>query len=188
MIPVTIGMKEENRRAFIERMGNVREGLRQVYMRALNEANYGAKRLIVDDLSATINCDRGQIEARIDVEDARQVGASAQIKIREKPLISVRRLQPHQHKTGASYRPLRYGGRVFVKSGFGPRIPRLGRQIFKREGKKRLPIARVPGVSVAAVARQMDLSKKYESDVRFLFKIAARRLLIRRAFNIQRAA
>ena len=70
------------------------------------------------------------------------------------------------------------GVQVEVKKGFpkivlhafGPKISRLGKGIFIREGKSRLPIKRLLGPGAAAMLRQPEVMKKTIAFINSKFK------------------
>lgn len=81
--------------------------------------------------------------------------------------VSIRWFKPAQTKKGPATAQIRKGGsRIAYPTGFGPRIPRLGRAIFQRYGKTRFPIKQVEGVDIADILRQVGGDRQLQVSAR----------------------
>jgi hypothetical protein len=72
--------------------------------------------------------------------------------------------KPIQTAVGVSIIIYKRRGITQIRSAFGPNIPRLGHNVFKRKGKARLPIRKLPGVSVASVYLRANLLERQAAD------------------------
>ena len=89
---------------------------------------------------------------------ARLGNASARILIKNNGRPSLKEFKARQTKSGVSYKISKKAGRRKVRSAFISN--RLGGHAYKRKGKARLPIAKLLGVSVAAVYAKHRLIKR----------------------------
>lgn len=81
--------------------------------------------------------------------------------------VPIRWFSPAQPKKGVASAKIRKGGgRIEYKSGFGPRIAKLGRAIFVRTGKARFPIKAVPGVDIAEIIKQVGGERELQQSAR----------------------
>jgi hypothetical protein len=143
--------------------------IKQVLLNASNVANHFAKSKAIDFLTAELNCPVGQIQSRVEVTPATASNPYGELAIMDKPLIKTRHFSPVQTRRGVYYRPYRKGSGEYVRHGFGPNIRRLGRNVFVREGKKRMPIRMVPGVSLADAARRIRLEERIRPFIEVVF-------------------
>lgn len=70
---------------------------------------------------------------------------SAEVTQRESQRLPLKRFGANQTKEGVTYRISKTKGRQFIKSAFMPVV--LGEHVYKRQGKKRLPIQKLHGPS-----------------------------------------
>jgi len=73
--------------------------------------------------------------------------------------LPVKYFKAKQVASGVSF-SLRKGKRKIIKSAFGPKIPRLGGNVFLRETEKRLPIKLLYTTGVANMLGQKNVSAK----------------------------
>lgn len=109
------------------------------------------RELLVDELEQAINAPREVLNTRVGRTMARnpvRPRYEGDIFIKATP-IALKVFSPRQGEKGVYYRPYRSGSTKFVRGAFGPDIRRLGRGVYKRQGRKRLPIQRESGLSLA---------------------------------------
>ena len=75
---------------------------------------------------------------------------NAKLELRGAIRIPLKYFGARQTKKGVSYRIGKQGSRSKISNAFGPNIPRLGGNVWVREGKSRLPIRKLYGPSVLA--------------------------------------
>lgn len=74
-----------------------------------------------------------------------------------------------QVKTGVSVQ-VKKGNRKIIKHAFGPKIPRLGGNVFVRSGKERLPIKKLFGPGAAAMFGTKKVMGKVKTYVKNNYK------------------
>lgn len=107
---------------------------------------------LTQSITAEINAPESVIRSRVGMTDVKwdsRFRMSASVFVRPRP-IKLKFFSPVQGELGVFYRPYRTGSTQFIRSAFGPNIRRLGRGVFKRTGKKSLPIEREPGLSLTS--------------------------------------
>lgn len=82
---------------------------------------------------------------------------SAQVTQQESVRLSLKRFGANQTKEGVTYRISKTKGRQFIKSAFMPVV--LGEHVYKRQGKKRLPIQKLHGPSPWGITVKNKLDK-----------------------------
>ena len=161
-----------------ESIGTFVDGIEASYLYSLNSAAFDTRAMLLKELSTSINTDPEKINAKLHVKEANGSDVNAGVTISDRP-ISLKHFGARQAWYGVSYRPLRNGGDTFVPHAFGPKVNRLGRDVFVRTGKKRLPIERVPGVSVAKQAVELGLEEKAKEHFRATFIQRLKQYLVR---------
>lgn len=114
---------------------------------------------VVSGLTQEINAPSLEIEQRVYSQDPKQMTfatVSASVGLKSWP-IPIRRFGAMQTTAGVTYQPYTSGGRKLIPGTFGPAIRLLGRGVFRRVGKRRLPIVRQPGMQLTKdpVAKQI---------------------------------
>jgi hypothetical protein len=99
---------------------------------------------VIDELAQTYNADDRELSSRVYVS-VKQDSITVGLKSRPIPL---KRFPTQQTDRGVSVRVYRGGRAEFFPSAFGPNIRRLGRGVYRRQGRARLPIKRMPGISL----------------------------------------
>lgn len=115
---------------------------------AVEDTSRDAEAMLENELASEIAAPRREINTRVRRRKARQetfatISGAVWISGRVIPL---RRFDARQTKAGVTFRPYVTGGRKLIPGAFGPNIPAIGRGVFKRRGKSRLPIKRLPGL------------------------------------------
>jgi hypothetical protein len=121
-----------------------------------------AESMLTEELASEINAPKPELQERVFASKPSQKtvtineqslfaphrsGQSVQASIGVSGrVIPLRRFSPVQTRAGVSYQPYVRGGRQVVHGSFGPNIHALGRGVFVRRGKSRLPIRRIPGM------------------------------------------
>jgi len=72
---------------------------------------------------------------------------------------SLKSFKARQTKKGVTYKIDKTGKRRTVQGAFGPNIARLGKHVYLRTGKSRLPIRKLKGPSVLGVFLKNDLAQ-----------------------------
>ena len=106
-----------------------------------------------------------QVNGRIHRTSARRGSISSTVSIKDRPLISLSALKPRQRKPGVSYQ-LKKGQHELIPGAFGPKIEKLHGGVYRRAGKSRLPINKLPGPSLAGLTRDVSLEKPIEQTGR----------------------
>jgi len=117
---------------------------------AVNDTLAELREMAVTALDSVVNAPRAEIDARVLVEPAireSRISAVGSIYV-SSALIPLKFFSPKQTSTGVTYSPIA-GQQKTIKHAFGPTVPRLGNGVWKRVGKRRVPIEKVPGYSLA---------------------------------------
>jgi len=175
---LTISFDKGKLDALQDNIGTFVDGIEESYIYSLNSAAFDTRAMLLKELSSSINTDAEKINSKLHVKEANGSDVDAGVTISDRP-ISLKHFGARQAWYGVTYRPLRNGGDVFVPHAFGPTINRLGRDVFQRQGKDRLPIKRVPGVSVAKQAVDLGLEEKAKEHFRATFIQRLKQYLVR---------
>jgi hypothetical protein len=134
---------------------------------AVNDSLIEIQEKVVDALGGVVNAPRSQVENKILIEPASRtslIAATGSIYI-SRELIPLKYFNPIQGTKGVVYSPVS-GVSKTVRNAFGPGIQRLGNGVWRRQGRSRLPIEKVPGFSMfkskivkATVARVVSQSE-----------------------------
>lgn len=122
---------------------------------AMNDTLQEAERISEQEVHSIVNTTQKEIQQRVDRSKVRRTSrlvVSGSVFVRRKA-IQLKYLDATQNGRGVSYRPFRSGTTQQIDGAFGPNIPRLGRHVFRRQGRSRLPIERVPGFSLSGQRR-----------------------------------
>ena len=134
-----------------------RESLKVAIVRAIDEGSKETKELAIREFAMRLNCPRREIERRIFSEKVTVERARGTIRFSAKP-IDLKYFRVAQMKKGVS---VNTGERNKVYShAFGPNIKRLGGNVFIRSTASRLPIIKIRGVSLARLAKDLDMPNR----------------------------
>lgn len=151
---------------------------------AVQETLDEGREMLVEELTNQINAPHEEINPRVGRTIAKRptrLVMEGQIFLKSAP-IRLKFFKPVQGERGVFYHPYRSGSAKFVPSAFGPNIPRLGRGVFRREGRARTPIEKVPGMvltedpvaadAVQSVENRLPdlLSENVEKHVNIMFE------------------
>lgn len=145
---------------------------------ALEDTTKEAMPLFVDELDAAVNTTRDELSQRVGstepvARDRFRIQAIVYVTKRPIPL---KRFGPVQTSSGVIVKPFASRPAKVFRSGFGPNIPRLGRNVFVREGRKRLPIKIMKGV----VLKDHDVTAEAAASARTAVRAAFSRNMKRR--------
>lgn len=167
----------------------VREGLKQAYIHAVNETNQQVASETAKLLTQEINAERTDIEQRIVVSKVKEGDfTTASITIKAKPPLSMRMFRPDQRKEGVYVRPMRRSSGFIVRGAFGPDIRRLGKGVYKRRGKSRLPIRKLKGIALTRLVRRAKVLPRIDIYARTQFKRNLNKSIVLYAFGNRFAA
>lgn len=134
---------------------------------AVEDAMNEAEELYADELTSTFNVPPEEIRSRIkreDVEWKSRLVVGGSLYVSSKP-VPLRKFTPVQSKLGVMYRKYRGGGQTLVRHAFGPNIPRLGRGVWARTGKSRVPIEKVDGVVIPEDRAAAEVAKRVSQRI-----------------------
>lgn len=137
-----------------------------------------ARQLVVEELHLELNCEREEIAERVrasQVVRPQRTFVTGAVYLTPKK-IPLRRFSPAQTHAGVVVRKYRAGQTEFYPSAFGPEISRLGRGVFRRTGRSRLPIERLPGVDLTQEPGAVAALKRAEKEVPEILERNTRRL------------
>jgi hypothetical protein len=151
---------------------------------AINETQKKTLREVVKPIAGELAVAQKVIKTSIKGKRSKQKELRASVTVVKTARISLREFKPKQNKKGVAYKISKTRGRKFIPSGFqGPKpgvikVSWRG-NVFKREGKSRLPIHKKSGPSVWGVyvksnkdrsirkEAQRELSKQIQRRIRF---------------------
>ena len=119
----------------------------KVLAAAVNDTAKQEKVQISARIRERVNIKKKDIDKYISFSRASAGNTSAVLKLSKSARIPLKYFGARQTKAGVTYRIDKGGGRKLAAGAFGPQIPRLGGQVFKRVGKSRFPIRKLLGPS-----------------------------------------
>lgn len=185
-------------------LNNVREKLRKspellnkAISGALNDTAKHERTFISSGIRERVNIKKQDIDPHIKVGSASGKNLAATVTLRKTDRLSLKYFGATQTKSGVTYRIKRQqrdpGGGINkraravlgikgtskdrIADAFGPKIPRLGGNVYRRVGKSRLPIKKLYGPSAWGVFVQSGMRKLVKKDAKaFLAKRLKQRL------------
>lgn len=115
---------------------------------AIDDTTKDAEPLFVNSLASLVNTRHEELAERVGSTQpvARdRFRIQAVIYVTKRP-IPLKRFSPIQTSSGVIVKAFANQPAKVFRSAFGPNVPRLGRNVFVRQGRKRLPIKILPGV------------------------------------------
>lgn len=178
---IFVTINERDRQQLLDLVGNDPKQYRRHLAAAVNRASKKLRTLISDRVRKKVHLRKATVDRRIifrNINSGQQVGVD--VIVQESSRISLKEFRARQTKRGVSYKVSKERPRGFIKSGFGPKIARLGHHVFARAGKDRFPIIKRFGISpwgvvvkggieqeaVAAARRFLD--EQVSDRIRFL--------------------
>jgi hypothetical protein len=150
----------------LQRLGNmlseVRGGLEKAIARASKRVAKQGVTLISSEIRNKVNIKKGDLDKK--VLTTKPSGKTGQtITLEASPRFPLKYFGAVQTDKGVTYKIPKSGKKSLARGAFGPNIPRLGRQVFRRVGPSRLPIQPLFGVSpwgVFVVNKMLEPTKQ----------------------------
>lgn len=143
---VTMKLKQDDLNRLGAMLSHIKGGLEKAIARASRRVAKQGVTLISSQIRDKVNIKKQDLDAK--VLSTKQRGKTGQmITLKATPRFPLKYFGAKQTKKGVSYKIPKGGGKKIAVSAFGPNIPRLGGQVFRRAGKNRLPIIALFGVS-----------------------------------------
>lgn len=188
MADITLQFDEAQLKALQVEMRGWPKGLQKAMSLSINDTTKQIRGQMASDLTKTINMKRRDVVPLISRTFARVSKLSANVHMKESARVPLVKFGGRQTTRGVSYKIKKSGGRERIPTAFGPEVPKLNKQVYRREGKPRLPIVKLHGPSAAVAFIGEELDKKTEIDAdALLFKNLNRRvrfLLLKKAGKI----
>ena len=134
----------------------------------INNTAKGQVKTIAKKIGAEIVIAQKEIKKFLRLEKkalASEDEISANLFIRGQARIPLKRFKARQIKMGVSYKISKRKGTKKVKSAFGPKIQNLGKHVFMRESKERVPIRKLYGPSILAVYLKNGMLEQSEIEI-----------------------
>lgn len=138
----------------------------RVVAAAVNETAKKEKVQVAKDIREKVNMKAADVKKFIVIRRATPKTQGGALVIEEGKRIPLKGFGARQSKKGVTYKIEKKEKRKLVPSAFGPKIPRLGKHVFKREWDDRLPIIKLHGPSAWAVFKRAKLEKKTRKETR----------------------
>lgn len=160
------------------RLAAIKASVPKVLAAAVNDTAKQQKTKISTRIRERVNIKKKDIDPHINFRRATPSNPECVLRLSKTSRIGLKYFGAKQTKQGVTYSIAKGGGRKLAKGVFGPKIPRLGGQVYKRVGKKRLPIRKLRGVSpwgvfvkagmenVTLYSAKVDLQNNLERRVR----------------------
>lgn len=155
---VSKGGLQWNSEALEKNLLLARERIQVAITSAIRDGSRETKEVAVREFAAKLRCDRRLIEKRITTERVTIYRARGTVRILARR-IDLKHFNPMQQKKGVS---VTTDKARFYRRAFGPNVPRLGGNVFVRDQKSRLPIRKIPGVSLVNVGDGSGITHKLE--------------------------
>lgn len=156
---------------------------------AINDTTRGMRTIASREIRQSLSAKKKVVDYRLQREFASHKRLSGSITIKDRPELPLKTFRPRQLKSGVSVRIRKGESMTRFKSAFGPKIKRLGGHVYRRKGKQRLPIVRLPGVSLAKEATAVGAVQRVRREAPALLQKNLRRridlIAIRRAKEAQ---
>lgn len=157
-------------------LANVKGGVPKAIAGAINDTLKTSKSELSRRIRDRVNIKKKDIDKHISVDRANPGRLQGKLHLSESARLGLKYFGATQNKRGVKYRIEKGGARKTIEGAFGPKIPRLGGQVFRRIGKKRLPIIKLQGPSPGGVAVKAGIDEvQFESSQKiFQTKLDAR--------------
>ena len=139
---------------------------------AVQQTMEQAKEIIAKEVAQDINLPFQEIQPSVRTNAAKRPTVAlmrGNLFLSNRP-VPLRKFSPVQTRYGVQVRVYRSGSAKFYRSAFGPDVPRLGRGVFRREGRKRLPIERLPGVKLGDDRIALAAMERAEPEIKQLLQ------------------
>jgi hypothetical protein len=140
-------------------LGNSKKKIRKEMAIVLNAVAKRTQNTLAKEISKELATSQKSIKQTIKVtKKASSVDLAAKVSQDKSDRIPLKYFAAKQNKTGVSYKISKTKGRKTVKSAFVS--DKLGRHVYKRRAKTRLPIDKLHGPSPWGVTVKNELAKK----------------------------
>jgi hypothetical protein len=154
------------------RLGKVKESLRKkpaalkrAVAGAINDTAKHERAFISSQIREKVNIKKKDLDKNIHITRATPENLSALVVLEKTARIPLKYFGAKQTNHGVTYRVAKSGGRSRVPDAFGPDIPRLGGNVFRRRGQERLPIIKLQGPSAWGVFQKYNMSGIVKEDI-----------------------
>ena len=159
MIELKIETKE-----FQRRVKRTKTAIAKARVSAINDTTRNLRSDASKEIRSSLRAKKKDVDKRLRIERATPSKPSGSLTIRSRPL-SLSAFKPRQTKQGVSVKIRKGGATKKIKGAFGPKIPRLGGGVYKRVGRARLPIRKLPGIDLAAEAKAVGAVERAKQQV-----------------------
>ena len=171
-------------------VGKAKKSFTKELAGAINAVSRKTKVKIGKDIRSVVAIKVAEAKKPISIKSKATAGnLSATVSLKETKRLGLRHFGARQDKRGVSYKIGKSGGRSRVDGAFQGPTPNIRKvswrgNVFKRDGKSRLPITQIKGVSAWGAYVKNDLKGPQLEEIRLeLFKQVERRIKL----NILRA-
>lgn len=169
---IAIEIKAKQLQRLREATGRAKKKFPRELASAINAVSKKTRLEIGRDIRKTVNINKQESEKPLSIrKTATAESPSARVELKKTPRLGLRHFGARQDKRGVSYKISKQGGRQRVNGAFqGPKPgvmnTRWRGNVFKREGKSRLPIVQLKGVSAYGAYAKNELSKPQAKRIR----------------------
>jgi hypothetical protein len=159
-----LSSESDNATAVADQLASVSDGMEKVTRDALSDTLLHTRARTEREILTTIAISRSRWLNLIDVSPVRSESAlqvSGILKIEDSKSIPLSAFEAKQTIQGVEVQLSRFSATKLVFEGaFGPEIPALGRNIYRRAGKARFPIEKIRDLTVKQVPETKDAFDK----------------------------
>lgn len=144
---VTMKLRQDDLQRLGAMLAHIKGGLEKAIARASRRVAKQGVTFISSEIRGKVNIKKSDLDRK--VLSAKQRGKTGQtITLQATSRFPLKYFGATQTKKGVAYKiPSGKGKKKIALGAFGPNIPRLGGQVFRRAGTRRLPIVPLFGVS-----------------------------------------
>lgn len=149
-MPVTIDIDPREIRDVQKQLVETAKEFPKEMVGAINDTSRQTRTEASKQIRKSLNAKKKAVDFRLKRDFARKGKLRGRVTIKDRPLIPLKAFRPKQTKRGVNIR-IRKGASIQkIHSAFI--VANLGGHVFRRTGKSRLPIEKLPGVALAAEA------------------------------------
>lgn len=163
---LSVTVDKRQLRSIEKTLGEIGVKVPRVLASSVNDTTKKQKTKVSRQIRQFVNIKKRDIDRHISFSRASVRRPSAEFRVAKGQRLPLKYFGARQTKKGVTYRISRLGkGRKMIAGAFGPKIPRLGGHVFRRRGRKRLPIVKLHGPSVLAVFHTVRTVKQTSKDM-----------------------
>lgn len=186
-----IEMKVDQRqlKQTLKKIESTAKTIRKAQMGVINDTTRNMRTKASAIMRETINVKKLGLDRRLKREFATESNLNGSINISDSTPIPLKYFGARQVKKGVKYsiiKPKAGGTVITVPGAFGPKIKRLGGNVYKRIGKPRTPLRKLPSVKITKEIRKTGVEKKVRRMVPGLLKKNMERRMDRALKSIER--